>query len=139
MIVGIRDGLVWSGGNPLDALDADRIAEANGFVHAENLVRAHDKKTLHLSRRQRIMLTDEDWMPIGRYSAGRGDQRRIKDVPAEYLLKCIWDEFLHKEEFSQQKSKFAALREYIWENFKALEQDADDYIATHKPEPNKPR
>jgi len=35
-------------------------------------------------------LTDEDWMPFGKYGPGKGDPRKMKNVPSGYLI-ALWD------------------------------------------------
>lgn len=64
-------------------------------------------------------LTDEDWIPFGKYAPGRGDQRKLKDVPASYLL-WLWDERLRAEN--------TPLAAYVRDAYKALCVDASDYI-----------
>lgn len=61
-------------------------------------------------------LTDEDWIPLGKYAPGRGDQRKLKDVPASYLL-WLWDERLWNEK--------TPLAIYVYEAYNALKADSD--------------
>lgn len=67
-------------------------------------------------------LTDDDWIPLGKYAPGRGDQRKLKDVPPSYLL-WLWDERLHREN--------TPLALYVKSAYKALQVDASDYISKY--------
>jgi hypothetical protein len=64
-------------------------------------------------------------MPFGKYGPKQGDCRKMRDVPARYLL-YLWDEGIWQES--------GPVHDYIEKNFSALESDAPDYDAsTHRP------
>lgn len=77
---------------------------------------------------ERKELTDDSGMPFGKYGPKKGDHRRMRDVPASYLL-WLWDDGIWQES--------GPVHDYIEKNFSALETDAPDYIASHRPQPRK--
>lgn len=54
------------------------------YANAESGVRSAEVKKL-AALPPAGSLTDEDWMPFGKYGPEKGDPRRMKDVPAKYL------------------------------------------------------
>jgi uncharacterized protein (DUF3820 family) len=74
---------------------------------------------------ERKVLTDDSNMPFGQYGPKRGDCRKMRDVPARYLL-WLWDDGLWQQP--------GPVHDYILENYSALESDTPDYIPSHKPE-----
>ena len=70
-------------------------------------------------------MTDDDLMTFGKYNG-----ERIGSVPASYLL-WLWDNGLWRDKTLSQKND--PVREYIVENFHALETECPDRIIEHRP------
>lgn len=72
-------------------------------------------------------LTDESPMPFGKYGPRpKGEGRKMKDVPAEYLL-WLWDNGVHAQPNKD-------VHQYIKNAWGALTQDAPDYDPLYPPD-----
>lgn len=70
-------------------------------------------------------MNDEDEITFGKYSG-----TKIKDVPACYLL-WLWENGIWRDNTLSQGTD--PVREYIVENFNALETECSDFIIQHRP------
>jgi uncharacterized protein (DUF3820 family) len=70
-------------------------------------------------------MTDDDIVTFGRYCG-----EKIGKVPASYLL-WLWDNGLW--DANKRGARVDPVRQYIIENFHALETESPDYIIEHRP------
>ena len=71
-----------------------------------------------------MKLTDESLMPFGKYGQG-GDQKKMKDVPADYLL-WMNDNLIQQEENGAElRDDQKALLEYVQDNKEAIEKEVE--------------
>lgn len=59
------------------------------------------------------ILTDEDWMPTGKYKKGGDDPKKMEDVPAKYLM-WLWD----------NEKAIPQVKQYIQDNLEVIKQQA---------------
>lgn len=96
--------------------------------------------------------SDQSHMPFGKYGPGKGDHRRLVDVPASYMLWLwedaqLWDkeklraslasaERQGDADFTKKVEERLALHNYMADRstFHAIEMDAKDVIVRHRPE-----
>ncbi len=70
---------------------------------------------------QAAELTDDSPMPFGKYSADRGDPRKMKDVPAQYYF-WLWTEC------RKEKDMKCPVAAYIRKNLRSLAGEYTDGI-----------